>query len=452
MDGLPAHQDWSSEEATARASSPAPEVQAVHPGDDHPHRAPSSLSAVTVDIVIPVLNEEQALSGCVAVLHDFLTERAPFEWTITIVDNASTDGTRLVAKRLARQLPRVNVVCLEQRGKGHAVRTAWSSSRADVVAYMDVDLSTGLDALIPLVVSLAAGHSDIAIGSRLAPGSRTIRSTKRELISRGYNALLRLTHGTRFRDAQCGFKAVRAEVIRPLLQRVEDDTWFFDTELLLLAEHNGLRVLEIPVDWVEDVDSRVNVTGTVATNVRGLVRVALAKLSGSANIAELPPRPELKPTHPDAVLPQRDVTRMRRLVLFCLVGFVATVMTLTLYTVFRTWWPPLAANLVAVLLSTLFNTEANRRLTFRSPGRIPSPALVHVQSFVVFGLYCGFTSSALLVLPAVADHPPRWLELVVLLAASAVGTLGRFALLSTWVFRPQPVPQPAVQQLEESLT
>jgi putative flippase GtrA len=401
---------------------------------------------VTVDIAIPVLDEERALPGCVAVLHDYLAERMPFEWTITIVDNASTDGTRMVAKRLARQWPRVRVVCLEQRGKGKAVRAAWSSSQATVVAYMDVDLSTGLDALIPLVASLAAGHSDVAIGSRLAPGARTIRGAKRELMSRGYNALLRLTHGAQFRDAQCGFKAARAEVIQPLLQRVEDDTWFFDTELLLLAEHNGLRVLEVPVDWVEDVDSRVNVTGTVATNVRGLVRMALAKLSGAADIAELPLRPALKPIHPDAVLPERDVARLRHLVSFGVVGFVATLMTLALYTVIRTWWPPLAANLVAVTLSTLFNTEANRRSTFLGRSRSRSLAVVHAQAFVVFGLYCGFTSSALLGLHAVADPAPRWAELMVLLAASAIGTLGRFVLLSTWVFRLRPSPHPPVQQ------
>lgn len=427
MDGrLPAQTPWPSEEA---------------PGLDPSLSAPSSLSSMTVDIVIPVLNEERALPGCVEVLHEFLVGRMPFDWTITIVDNASTDGTRLVAKRLARQWPGVRVVCLEQRGKGKAVRAAWSNSQAVVVAYMDVDLSTGLDALIPLVASLAAGHSDIAIGSRLAPGARTVRGAKRELISRGYNALLRLTHRAQFRDAQCGFKAARADVIRPLLQRIEDDTWFFDTELLLLAEHNGLRVLEVPVDWVEDVDSRVNVTGTAATNARGLVRIGLAKLSGTAHITDLPSRPELKPTHPDAVLPGRDVSRLRRLVMFCVIGFVATLITLVLYTVFRTWWPPLAANLFAVTLSTLFNTEANRRSTFR--GRLSrSLALVHLQAFVVFGLYCGFTSSALLVLSAVADRPPRWAELVVLLAASAVGTLGRFVLLNTWVFRQQPGPRP----------
>lgn len=438
MDGrLPAQRLWSGTEAPGRGGSLRPFTKrTVHSRQDRRADARTPISAVTVDIVIPVFNEERALPGCVAVLHGYLSERLPFDWTITIVDNASTDSTRVVATRLAGQWSRVRVLCLDRRGKGHAVRAAWSNSTAAVVAYMDVDLSTGLDALLPLVASLASGHSDVAIGSRLAPGSRTVRGAKRELISRGYNTLLRLTHRATFRDAQCGFKAARAEVIRPLLRRVEDDTWFFDTELLLLAEHNGLRVLELPVDWVEDVDSRVNVTGTVATNMRGVLRLALAKLSGAARIAELPFRPEPMSAHPDAVLSGRDVTRVRHLMSFALVGVAATAMTLGLYAVFRSWWPPLVANLLAVSLSTLFNTEANRRFTFRGRPASRSLALVHVQSLAVFGLYCGFTSGALLALHGAVDVAPRWAELAVLLVASAIGTVGRFVLLNTWVFRP----------------
>lgn len=422
---------------------PLPEQLPLSGEEPAPSDVPSSapLVTTTVEIIIPVFDEERALPGCVATLHDFLTARMPFDWTITIVDNASTDGTLLVAKRLAKQWPRVRVMSVELRGKGNAVRAAWSASRADVVAYMDVDLSTALDATIPLVAALAVGHSDIAIGSRLAPGARAVRSIKRELASRGYNTLLRLTHGAQFRDAQCGFKAARAEVVRPLLQRVEDNTWFFDTELLLLAEHNGLRVLEIPVDWVEDVDSRVNVTGTAATNLRGLIRMVWTKLSGGADIAELAPRPEPNAVHPDAVLAVRDTPRLRHLVMFSVIGLMATVTTLVLYTVFRTWWPPLAANLVAMTLSLLLNTEANRRLTFRDRPRGPL-VLVHLQSLVVFALYCGFTSGALLVLDAVTDHPSRLVELVVLLASSALGTLGRFVLLNTWIFRLRPVSIP----------
>ncbi|MFD7659163.1 glycosyltransferase [Actinosynnema sp. NPDC059797] len=421
--------------------------RAAHPKRVRPAHVQAARATATVEVVIPVHNEERALPGCVAVLHGYLAARLPFDWLITIVDNASTDGTRTVARGLARRWHGVRVLGLGARGKGRAVRTAWARSRADVVVYMDVDLSTGLEALLPMVASLVAGHSDVAIGSRLAPGARTVRGPKRELMSRVYNALLRLTHGTRFRDAQCGFKAARTDVIRPLLARVEDDTWFFDTELLLLAEHNGLRVLEVPVDWVEDVDSRVNVTGTVATNLRGLVRLARAKASGAARIAELPFRPAPRPTHPDAVLSAPGMPRLRDLLSFCLVGSVATLMTLGLFTVFRTWWPPLAANLVAVTLSALFNTGANRRFTVDGrSGRLPR---AHVQVLLVFGLYCGFTSGALLALHSAVGAPSRWVELAVLVGSSAVGTLGRFALLSSWVFRGHPGPEPVAQPTQE---
>lgn len=260
----------------------------------------AALSRVRVDIAIPVFNEEHVLPGCIDVLHAYLTERFPFDWTITIVDNASTDDTRAVADHIAGGRPRVRTLCTEQRGKGHALRLAWSASTADVVAYMDVDLSTGLDALLPLVACLADGHSDIAIGSRLAPGARTVRGRKRETISRCYNGLLRIVHRARFTDAQCGFKAARADVIEPLLRRVSDNSWFFDTELLLLAEYNSLRVHEVPVDWVEDTDSRVRILHTATVNFRGVFRIAWAKLAGTARVTGLPARPGPRRIHPDA--------------------------------------------------------------------------------------------------------------------------------------------------------
>ncbi|MHA6803200.1 winged helix-turn-helix domain-containing protein [Salinifilum ghardaiensis] len=226
----------------------------------------------TVDVVIPVHNEERALPGSVRTLSAHLGERFPFRWSITIADNASTDRTAHVAHDLAASLANVRVLRLDRKGRGLALRTAWGYSDADVVAYMDVDLSTGLDALLPLVAPLVNGHSDVAVGSRLAPGARTVRGGKREIVSRGYNALLRWTHGARFTDAQCGFKAARTAAVRPVLERVVDDSWFFDTELLLLAEHNGLRVHEVPVDWVEDLDSRVEVARTAFDDVKGRLR------------------------------------------------------------------------------------------------------------------------------------------------------------------------------------
>jgi putative flippase GtrA len=402
--------------------------------DGAPETRPPGVRSATVDIVIPVYNEERALPGCVRVLHEYLHEHFPFDWTITIVDNASVDDTPAVARQLAEQHDRVRVLRLDRKGRGLALRSAWSDSDADVVVYMDVDLSTGLDALLPLVASLAGGYSDLAIGSRLAPGARTVRGPKRELISRCYNALIRATHGARFSDAQCGFKAARTDIVRPLLAHVRDDSWFFDTELLLLAEHNGLRVHEVPVDWVEDTDTRVHIRRTVTEDLRGLIRVARAKASGAATVPGLPRRPEPRPIHPDAVLARRDTGLLWQVLSFAVIGGLSTVATLALYALFRQWWPPLAANLVALVLTTLINTEANRRLTFI--GARGSSGRVHLQGLLVFGLYYALTSGALLALDAAVRAPSRMLELTVLLAASVVGTAGRFVLLRAWVFKP----------------
>ncbi|MDQ2880871.1 MAG: bifunctional glycosyltransferase family 2/GtrA family protein [Actinomycetota bacterium] len=386
----------------------------------------------TVDVVIPVHNEERALPGCLQALRSYLDDQFPFEWTITVVDNASTDGVLRVATELAACDDHVRVLHLDRKGRGHALRTAWTYSDADVVVYMDVDLSTSLDALLPLVVPLVNGHSDIAIGSRLAPGARTVRSPRREAISRCYNAMIRLTHGARFSDAQCGFKAARADVVRPLLAHVHDDGWFFDTELLLLAEHNGLRVHEVPVDWVEDDDSRVQILSTAVGDVRGLMRVARAKVSGAARVEDLPRRPAPRSAHPDAVLGARAGGLLWQLVAFGLIGLASTAATAVLYALFRSWSPPLVANLVALVLVNFLNTEANRRLTFA--GAVVSRQRVHLQGLVVFAMYYALTSGALLVLGALVASPSRWLEVAVLLAASIVGTAARFLLLRKWVF------------------
>src|SRR3954470_17004812 len=215
-----------------------------------------------VDVVVPVYDEEADLGPSIRRLHAYLSGRFPFSWRITIADNASKDSTPLVAAALAAELPGVRVVRLEEKGRGRALRTVWSASDAEVVAYMDVDLSTDLDALLPLVAPLISGHSDLAIGSRLARSARVVRGPKREIISRSYNRLLRLALRVRFSDAQCGFKAVRADRARALLPLVRDSGWFFDTELLVLAERTGLRIHEVPVDWVDDPDSRVDIVLT----------------------------------------------------------------------------------------------------------------------------------------------------------------------------------------------
>ncbi len=230
-------------------------------------------AAALVDVAVPVHDEEADLERSVRRLHGHLRRHFPFPARITIVDNASTDRTWAIARRLEAELPDVRAVHLDRKGRGNALRSVWSQSDAPVLAYMDVDLYTGLEALLPLVAPLLSGHSDVAVGSRLSPGARVVRGWRRELISRGYNLILRRTLHARFRDAQCGFKAISARAARRLLPLVQDGNWFFDTELLVLAQRMGMRIHEVAVDWVDDPDSRVEVVPTAIEDLRGVLRL-----------------------------------------------------------------------------------------------------------------------------------------------------------------------------------
>ena len=242
-----------------------------------PHPSGVPAGACAIDIVIPVHNEQLELARSVRELHSYLQRDFTFPFQITIADNASTDATLECALELAEELPEVDVLHLELKGRGLALRAAWSASRADVVAYMDVDLSTDLSALADLLMPLLEGRADIAIGSRLTPGAEVTRGLKRELISRCYNILLRTTLGVGFSDAQCGFKAGRREVIVPLLELVEDDGWFFDTELLYRAHRSRYALHEVPVHWVDDPDSRVDIFATALADLRGIARLRRAR-------------------------------------------------------------------------------------------------------------------------------------------------------------------------------
>jgi glycosyltransferase involved in cell wall biosynthesis len=256
--------------------------------DTHtPHDSLQSATAPTVDVVVPVYNEERILSQSVSRLHTYLSERFPFTFRITIADNASTDETLDIARRLAAELPEVTALRLGEKGRGRALHAAWSSSDAPVLAYMDVDLSTDLDAFLPLVAPLVSGHSDVAIGSRLVRSARVRRGLKREFVSRTYNRILHLTLRARFSDAQCGFKAIRAERAAVLLPLIEDRGWFFDTELLVLAERSGLRIHEVPVDWTDDPDSSVAIVSTAIADLRGVGRLARGLALGLLPVATL---------------------------------------------------------------------------------------------------------------------------------------------------------------------
>ncbi|GAA3089503.1 glycosyl transferase [Streptosporangium carneum] len=379
-----------------------------------------------VEIVVPVYNEQRVLAESVRRLHAYLTATFPYGFRITIADNASTDATWRVATGLGRELSHVHAVHLDVKGRGRALRRVWSASDADVVAYMDVDLSTDLDAFLPLVAPLLSGHSDLAIGTRLSRGSNVVRGPKREFISRTYNLLLRSAMGARFSDAQCGFKAARTEIVQALLPAVEDEEWFFDTELLLLAERHGLRIHEVPVDWVDDPDSRVDIVRTAKDDLRGMARVARKTLSGAARIP-VPPRVQR------AQLPSGMA---RQLPSFAVIGVLCTLAHLGLFVLLRSVMPAVAANAVALLVTAVANTAANRRFTFGVTGR--TGALRHqLEGGMAFLVGLLLSTGGLTLLGYLMPGASATVQAAAVIAANALATLVRFLLMRTWVFNPR---------------
>jgi putative flippase GtrA len=388
--------------------------------------SPPSVEPTTVDveIVVPVFNEETDLGPSVRRLNAFLDAHFPFSSIITIADNASTDSTWQCATELASSLDRVRAVHLDAKGRGRALQHAWAMSTARVVAYMDVDLSTDLNALLPLVAPLLSGHSDVAIGTRLSRSARVVRGGKREFISRSYNLLLRTTLRARFSDAQCGFKAMRAECARALLPHIRDTSWFFDTELLVLAERSGLRIAEIPVDWVDDPDSRVDIMSTALADLRGVARLGRSLIRGDLPVRELRTQLGQRGAPPESLL--------RQAIRFGAVGALSTLAYLALFLLCRAPLGAQAANLIALLVTAVANTAVNRRFTFGVSG---GGAMRHqAQGLIVFALGLVLTSGSLAALAALTTHPSRLVEVIVLVAANLASTVLRFVLLREWVF------------------
>jgi putative flippase GtrA len=390
--------------------------EAIDPDGDTP----------VLDIVVPVFNEERDLAPCVRRLFAHLTGSFPYRFRITIANNASTDGTAEIADELARAIPEVTAVHLTEKGRGRALHQVWSASDASVLAYLDVDLSTDLNALSPLIAPLLSGHSDLAIGSRLARGSRVVRGPKREIISRCYNLILRGALATRFSDAQCGFKAIRADVAAKLLPHVADTGWFFDTELLVLSERAGLRIHEVPVDWVDDPDSRVDIVSTAVADLKGVWRLTRGFATGRIPVAEL--RQQLGRDAPKTGL-------LRQLVRFAAVGVISTLAYLVLFSMLRSGLGAQGANFVALGITAVANTAANRRYTFGVRGR-EGAARHQFEGLIVFGLGLALTSGSLALLHALT-LPGRGLELAVLVLANLAATVLRFLLLRGWVFHPR---------------
>ena len=262
---------------------------------------------------------------------------------------------------------------------------------------MDVDLSTDLAALAPLVAPLISGHSDLAIGTRLGRGSRVVRGAKREFISRCYNLILKSTLAAGFSDAQCGFKAIRADVAQRLLPHVADTGWFFDTELLVLAERSGLRIHEVPVDWVDDPDSRVDIVATATADLKGIGRLLRGFANGSIPVNTI--AAQLGSSRLSAA----PGSLLRQAVRFGAIGIASTAAYVVLFVLMQGWLGAQAANLIALLLTAIGNTAANRRFTFGVGGRA-NAARHHVEGLIVFAIALAITSGALGVLHGIVDR------------------------------------------------
>ncbi len=375
-----------------------------------------------VEIAIPVYNEQDVLESSIRRLRDYLDQSFPFTAAIVIVDNASLDGTWEIASHLCLELEGVSAIHLDQKGRGRAIRAAWTSSRSEVVAYMDVDLSTDLDGLLPLVAPLLSGHSQVAIGSRIATGSRVLRGGKRELISRCYNLILRTTLRAHFSDAQCGFKAMRRESVDRLLESIEDEAWFFDTELLIQAERRGLRIHEVAVDWIDDPDTRVQIVSTASEDLRGVWRLVRDRSDCS------------RPTPADPVeVDGSAFESLHQLARYASVGIVSSIAYLTIFLLLSESLGMFAANLVAAATTATANTLAHAWFTFRARrgGEIRQAIVLGMFSFAV-GI--GLTSVALAMTYAFGRTSTLAEAIAILVGIIAAACL-RFVLLREWAFR-----------------
>lgn len=412
---------------TGGPSVPTGELPAQTPLDE-PRARPLLRAApgtTVLDVVVPVLNERHTIEACVQRLDAHLRSTFPYPFRITVADNGSTDGTRAIAAALEERMPdRLRALHLDQKGRGRALKTAWSASDALVLAYMDVDLSTDLDALWPLIAPLMSGHSDLAIGTRLHRSARVVRGTRREFISRCYNAGLSVALGAGFTDAQCGFKAIRADVARELLPLVQDPAWFFDTELLVLAERSGLRIHEIPVDWYDDPDSRVDVVGTALDDVRGVLRVRRSLRSGDVDVDGI--RSRLGRTMPSG-------QTSGQVIRFALVGVASTLVHLAGFAALHGGLGAGAqiANVIALLVATVLNTSANRSWTFGIRER--QGALWHqLQGLVLLTLTWALSASALLLLERTWPQAPTAVQTVILGGSMVIATVTKFAVMRRW--------------------
>ena len=412
----------------------APDVDRMRRFDSRPNAAlaAAALGVPVLDVVVPVYNEQAALADSVHRLHRHLQRHFPYPVRITIADNASIDDTPRIAAELAAELGDVRVVRLEQKGRGRALHQVWSDSDAAVLAYMDVDLSTDLAALAPLVAPLISGHSDLAIGTRLGRGSRVVRGAE----ARDHLALLQPDpevdagrHGSPTRSAASRPSAPTSRA--GCCPHVADTGWFFDTELLVLAERSGLRIHEVPVDWVDDPDSRVDIVATATADLKGVGRLLRGFANGSIPVNAI--AAQLGSSRRSAA----PSSLFRQVVRFGAIGVASTAGL------------PGAVH-AAARLDRRAGREPGGAAGHRDRQHRGQPALHlrrrraarkaarhHVEGLIVFAIALAITSGALAGLHAFVDQPHRLLELTVLVLANLVATAVRFVLLRGWVFHPR---------------
>lgn len=360
-----------------------------------------------VEIAIPIYNEEKVLAESVRRLRAHLKQHLPFPFLITIADNGSTDSSWEIATKLSEELSEVQALRVPAKGRGGAVRHAWSQSKATIVAYMDVDLSIDLDAFAPLVASVMSGHSDLAIGTRYAQGSFVDRSLKRAFFSRSYNYLLRNTLGARFSDGMCGFKAARREAIQDLLPLIDDNKWFFDTEMLLFAQRRGLRIHEVPVVCIDDPNTSVHVVRDALDDLLGMAKVARRLVGGARSFR------------------------------FRAIWAMSTIAYALLFMLLREVVPAMVANTSALVIATFLNTVVLRHFAFGVRGA--SFAIRYqLNGQVEFALRLLLTTASIILLHTIWPGVSPTIELAVVFAVVAGSSGIRFLLLRGRETSPNP--------------
>ncbi|MFH0875070.1 MAG: glycosyltransferase [archaeon] len=229
----------------------------------------------SIDIVLPVYNEEELLEYNTLKLHTHLSSFfKDYNWKIIIAENGSNDQTFRIAKKLCKKYSNISCFHLKTKGRGFALRNAWTDSKADIVCYMDIDLSTDLSHLKDLISSVGAKYT-AATGSRLSNLSKVSRPIYRSFLSKSYNFLVRLILKTKIMDLGCGFKAAKRELIVPLFKSVKSNDWFFDAELFLLIEKKEYSIKQIPVKWMHGAKSKVKLTSIISEYMKSIIRMRI---------------------------------------------------------------------------------------------------------------------------------------------------------------------------------